>query len=163
MDCTAKKAGRWKVTDAQIAGELVRRCGILAFAARALGISRTTIHLRINASPRLQEIRDSARETLFSLAEAKLESALDSGVVWAVLFVLNTLGRTDGLFEPDESLAGQSPSRSRTQSGDADAEIETGPIDVDVDVAHSNLLTAVRNGEPWAIKYCLRTLGGDKG
>lgn len=176
MSC-AINAGQFKVSEDQIADEIVNQAGILTHVATALGVSRTTVHHRIKECERLQEVRDTAWMSLFNAAEGELQLAIDDGEVWAILFTLNTLGRVEGfgppLPPPRPSKKAQVGNSGDRQGANKQPVVEQTEqlvlMDLDeprgqiVDSAHRNLLHSVKAGEPWAIKYCLRTLGSAYG
>ncbi len=95
------KARRLKVTDTEIGDALWKCRGIVKEAADRLGVTRVLVFDRIKKNPQLQYIRDSSRRMCMGYAEAGLDDALAEKKPWAILFVLQTLGRTDGLFDPE--------------------------------------------------------------
>jgi hypothetical protein len=67
--------------------------GLLALAARKLGLTYQAVHKRVNESPRLQALVKQCREELADTAEAKLKQAVLNGESWAVDKVLKSLRR----------------------------------------------------------------------
>ncbi len=185
------KARRLKVMDTEVGDALWKCRGVVTEAADRLGVSRTLVSERIRKNPQLQYIRDSSRRICFDYAEAGLDDALAEKKPWAILFVLKTLGRTDGLFDPEPRPCGE---EAVAQAGSGGPEAARGseatlvgeagkamggrsrkkrsseaPIELDeergrkLDGSHRNLLDALEDGAPWAIKYCLKTFGASKG
>ena len=67
---------------------IVEHRGNLAAIARALHVSRGTIHNRIADSPRLQQMIDDARETYVDSVESALYENALTGNVAAQIFVM---------------------------------------------------------------------------
>jgi hypothetical protein len=74
--------------------------GLVAFAAKDLGMARESLHRRIQRSTRLQAVLASSRETVTDLAESRLIQAIDNGEPWAVALYLRTRGKDRGYVEP---------------------------------------------------------------
>ncbi|ABY33534.1 MAG TPA: Fis family transcriptional regulator [Chloroflexus aurantiacus] len=70
--------------------------GLIALAARDLGVSRQALYARIKRDPELLACIEHEREAIVDLAEQKLFEALDKGERWAVMLVLTRLGRHRG-------------------------------------------------------------------
>ena len=70
--------------------------GILAVAARALGIPRGTLAARVSRDPRLQAVVAEAREVLLDDAESVILQAVQAGDKKVARWVLATLGRGRG-------------------------------------------------------------------
>ena len=64
--------------------------GNIAAIARALGVSRGTIHNRINESPTLAKALEDARETMIDNAESMLYKRMMDGDITALIFFLKT-------------------------------------------------------------------------
>lgn len=79
-----------------IAAALTQSYGIIAWAARQLGMSRQALYERIARDPALRLTLEHAREELVDIAEMQLAAALDRGERWAVALVLTRLGRHRG-------------------------------------------------------------------
>lgn len=73
--------------------------GIIARAARKLGVSREYLFRYISKHPDLQAVRDEARELLLDLAEEGLIDALVKKAPWAIQFTLARLGKDRGYTE----------------------------------------------------------------
>lgn len=85
------KAGRPREhTDAEIADAIRGSLGILAIAAKRLGITRMGLWKRIAASPHLQEVRDEENERLGDLAESKLVALIEREDPHSIQFALRT-------------------------------------------------------------------------
>lgn len=70
--------------------------GLIALAARDLGVSRQALYARIKRDQELLACIEHEREAIVDLAEQKLFEALDRGERWAVMTVLSRLGRYRG-------------------------------------------------------------------
>lgn len=89
-------------TDAQVIAALQQSGGIMAHAARKLGIDRSTLHTRIHKSPVLMGALDEAKETNLDVAESKLMKAVNDGELAAIFFYLKTQGKRRGYIERHE-------------------------------------------------------------
>jgi Bacterial regulatory protein, Fis family len=85
-----------RLTVKAVAKALKKTHGNISAAARSLSVSRKAIQLRIHADPKLQRILIDERESQCDDAESMLAEAILAGEKWAVMFVLNTLGRSRG-------------------------------------------------------------------
>lgn len=83
-------------TDNQIIEALKAAHGLIAVAARALGVDRRTIHNRASRSPAIRDALAEAREHIVELAEQRLFEKVDSGELPAVTFLLSRLARSKG-------------------------------------------------------------------
>jgi len=92
-----------KLTNTQIKTALAETGGVMATAARRLGVSRDTLYRRVNATPELAEARALARDLFLDEAETALLDLVRAGNLPAVLFVLRVLGRHRGWTEQPES------------------------------------------------------------
>lgn len=70
--------------------------GLIALAARDLGVSRQALYARVKRDPELLACIEHEREAIVDLAEQKLFEALDRGERWAIMAVLSRLGRHRG-------------------------------------------------------------------
>ena len=102
-----------KTTVADIEPLVVEYNGNVAAIARKLGVSRATIHKRIQESAALRQAIDDARETMVDNVESALYREVLNGNVTAMIFWLKTQGKRRGWVE-------------RTEITGADA----GPLDV---------------------------------
>lgn len=98
---TPKKPGR-RVSEEEITVLLTKHFGNISHVARLLGVDRSTLHLRINKSAKLQQIVMDARERMVDDAESALHAAILQRDGWAVCFTLKTIGRTRGYIEKQE-------------------------------------------------------------
>lgn len=87
---------RQKVTDRQIAEALIKTGGIVLYAARALGIHRNTIHLRMNRNKRLMKIAGDCIEDNLDKCEDWVAKYIDQGDKDMIRFYLNNKGRSRG-------------------------------------------------------------------
>ena len=75
----------------------LRQCdGIASQTAKALGISPQAVRKRIREDKVLQSVADEAKESLIDLAQSKLRPLLEKGNLKAVIFVLQSWGRSRG-------------------------------------------------------------------
>lgn len=93
---------RGRRTDKTIEATLRSSYGLVATAARRLGMSRTNLYKRISKSERLQAALEDAREEIVDTGELKLIQAVGKGEAWAIAFVLKTLGKSRGFVERKE-------------------------------------------------------------
>lgn len=91
-----------KKTDKLIAKGLEAAMGNVSAAAKALGYSRSGLHLRISESPYLQQVQKDLRESMTDNAESSLNRAILGGEAWAVCFYLKCLGKDRGYVERTE-------------------------------------------------------------
>lgn len=96
------KAVAPRATSAQVAAALDKSRGLVSVAARALGISRTTLYAYVEKDPALQAALSDARELTTDVAEAKLFQAVEKGEAWAICFYLKTQGKGRGYVERQE-------------------------------------------------------------
>lgn len=122
-------------TNAQIAEALVSTRGMLALAAKTLGISRTTLWSRLKTTPSLRAVAEEQADVILDIAEGHLVSAVVSGDMDQVRFYLRTKGRARGYGDrleikaedlSNEQLlalyaADPDPERSPTRDGEARA------------------------------------------
>ena len=88
-----------KRTDAQIIDALKEARGMVAVAARKLGVSRVTIYNRRDKSEAVRDAIEEARDFTTDVAELKLYESIQKGEAWAVQFYLKTLGKDRGYVE----------------------------------------------------------------
>lgn len=84
------------LTDEKIEEALLAHHGLVAVAARALGVRRETVHVRIGKSERLKQVLKEAREITVDQAESKLIEAIDEREGWAIKYFLGTQARHRG-------------------------------------------------------------------
>ena len=83
----------------EVAAALRKNNGMLAAAARELGVSRQTVYNYINKYVTVKEARDEARDTLLDMTETKLFEAIQKGNITAIMFALKTIGKERGYVE----------------------------------------------------------------
>jgi predicted DNA-binding transcriptional regulator AlpA len=67
--------------------EAVRAAGgVMAHAAKMLGIARSTLYARLAVEPALREFREEVRDETIEIVESKLVRAALAGEPWAVRF-----------------------------------------------------------------------------
>lgn len=81
--------------------------GNLSAVAKKIGVSRMTIHNRINANPHLQEVLADARESMIDHAESVLHKNVMNGMETSLIFFLKTQGYKRGYgrqgnYDPDQ-------------------------------------------------------------
>jgi hypothetical protein len=76
--------------------------GIVASAARILGIDRSTVQRYINNYPTIKAALENEREVWTDIAESQLIRAVRKGSLPAVMFYLKTVGRNRGYIERQE-------------------------------------------------------------
>ena len=85
-----------KITIADIEPLVTEYNGNIAAIARRLGVSRGTIHNRMDDSPTLRTAIDDARETMIDNVESALYREVLNGNVTAMIFWLKTQGKRRG-------------------------------------------------------------------
>jgi hypothetical protein len=83
-------------TDAQIIEAIRNSRGLIAVAARKLGVSRRTVYNRMEKSEDIREALDEARDFVLDVGQAKLYQAVENGESWAIQYLLTTLGKSRG-------------------------------------------------------------------
>ena len=91
-----------KITIADIEPLVTEYNGNIAAIARRLGVSRGTIHNRIDESPTLRTAIDDARETMLDNVESALYREVLNNNVTAMIFWLKTQGKRRGWVERQE-------------------------------------------------------------
>ncbi len=76
------------LTVEQIANALKAKAGNVTEAAKALGVTRQTVHNRIKASPTLQQVVQDSREELVDIAELALRREVLNGNMTAIIWTL---------------------------------------------------------------------------
>lgn len=76
--------------------------GLLAAAARELGIDRSTVWRYCQRFPTIQKALDDARDTNLDYAEGQLMRAVKAGNVTAIMFLLKTVGKSRGYVDRQE-------------------------------------------------------------
>lgn len=85
-----------KFTAEQAAEALMRSGGVVAAAARALGVTRSTLHSYINKYATVRAAYEEANETNLDIAEGKLLEQVRAGDPKQIRFYLRTKGRSRG-------------------------------------------------------------------
>src|SRR4051794_40711933 len=93
---TRPRRYRRRPSNAAIIAAMQAANGLLAPAARRLGVHRQRLHEWIAADQALQAVRDEMREDVLDLAEGKLVAAVEAGDMTSVYFLLRSLGRKRG-------------------------------------------------------------------
>jgi transposase len=70
--------------------------GLIAVAARRLGVSRQAVYKAVQRWPELGEVVDDQRAELLDLAESKVYAAVARGNLKACCWVLDRLGKDRG-------------------------------------------------------------------
>jgi acyl-CoA reductase-like NAD-dependent aldehyde dehydrogenase len=93
-----------RLTIAKIKEAIANADGVIAEAARTLGVSRMTIYRRIEESDDLRAAVEDAREELTDIAERELGKAIRAGNMTAIIFHLkgSPSGRKRGYSERTE-------------------------------------------------------------
>jgi len=76
--------------------------GFLSYTAKMLNRTAAAVTLRIQRSPRLQEVLEEIKSASVDLGEAQLVRAVKDGEPWAIRFLLSHLGRDRGYFTRQE-------------------------------------------------------------
>ena len=76
--------------------------GLLAAAARKLGVSRTTVYRYVNKYATVKSALDESRESNIDYVEGQLMKAINRGSVPAIMFFLKTVGKSRGYVERQE-------------------------------------------------------------
>lgn len=101
---------------------IIEASGSISGAAKALGLHRSSLWLRIQKDERLERVLHQAREELVDLAESKLKEAIEDGAPWAISLALKTLGKGRGYVERVET-EDKSPAPANPWEGKTDDEI----------------------------------------
>lgn len=88
---------------------LTKSHGLVAFAARRLGVSRQAVYNMINRHPEVNEAMIDAREELLDLAETKVFAAVAQGNLKICCWVLERLGKHRG-YTKQITIASSGPS-----------------------------------------------------
>jgi hypothetical protein len=83
-------------SNTKIIEALQQNAGLMAPAARALGVSRNSLMIRIAKEPELRKVRDEAVEIMLDIAEGHLMNGIRSGDKKDVRYFLRTRGRNRG-------------------------------------------------------------------
>ncbi|RZI98570.1 MAG: Fis family transcriptional regulator [Brevundimonas sp.] len=95
-----------RITHAEIVAALQRNFGILALAAKDVGLSRQALERRIARSPALKAAWLDLRETGLDLCEAVLWRAINEKNVTIAQWMLERLGKDRG-YNPRTELTGK--------------------------------------------------------
>jgi hypothetical protein len=90
------------LTVKQAEDALKKTAGNVMAAARALGVSRSTLYRKIGESAALQEVLTDTREELVDIAESALRKEVLGGNITAIIFTLKTQGKDRGYVERQE-------------------------------------------------------------
>lgn len=86
----------------QYTDALTESKGMVATAARALGVTRRAVYDAIEKYPKVAEAREEAKEYAVDVGQNQLYIAAQRGDAWAVCFLLKTLGKSRGFVEKQE-------------------------------------------------------------
>ena len=89
-------------TAEQVIDAIRRNNGLLAAAARDLGIDRVTVYRYVKRYPTIAPALEDARETTLDFAEGQLMKAVKAGNVTAIMFLLKTVGKSRGYVDRQE-------------------------------------------------------------
>ena len=87
---------RKRHTVADYTEAITKSHGLVAFAARRLGVSRQAVYNMVNRHPEVNEAMIDAREELLDLAESKVFAAVARGNLKICCWVLERLGKHRG-------------------------------------------------------------------
>jgi len=90
------------VTVEQVIEAIRKSHGLLATAARDLGVTRQTVYNYVKRYRRVAHAVDEARDSILDMAEGQLFSAVQKGSIPAMMFLLKTVGRTRGYVDRQE-------------------------------------------------------------
>lgn len=102
--------------------------GLIAVAARSLGISRRQLYHERDRHPEIAEAIEEAREIIVDKAENSLYKQIEEGNTIATIFLLKTLGKSRGYIE----------SRDTNVTGDVVVDLVTVPNRQQFDSDESN-------------------------
>lgn len=91
-----------RLTVEQIENAIKQTAGNISQAAKALGVSRSTINRRVAESASLKQLVEDTREELVDIAESALRREVVAGNITAIIFTLKTQGKTRGYVERQE-------------------------------------------------------------
>lgn len=89
-------------TDAQVIAALQASAGVMAHAARKLGIGRSMMFRRVHENEKIKAAWEEAKETNIDLAESKLMQAVQNGELPAIFFYLKCQAKHRGYIEKKE-------------------------------------------------------------
>lgn len=88
-----------RITNKDVKEALEKNKGIVSYAARALGCSRTVIYQRLNKYPDVHEAWESAKNGAIDYVEGKLFEQISHDNITAIIFYLKTQGKHRGYSE----------------------------------------------------------------
>lgn len=86
-------------TNKQIIDALNKSGGIVAGAAKMLGMNRSALSRRIGKSPELKAAYEDVQESTLDLVESKLLGEIQGGNITAMIFYLKCKGKKRGFVE----------------------------------------------------------------
>lgn len=95
----------------QIISVLEKNGGYIVRSAKALGISHSSLSLRIKKSKRLQDALYVIKESQLDLAESKLITKIREKDLGAICFYLKTQGKKRGYIEKAEFELSSDPNK----------------------------------------------------
>jgi len=99
-----KKLTRERLTKKKVEEAIRASHGVLAVAARALGVTRQGLYAAIQRHG-LDGLLREVREEFLDDVESRLIQAALQGKPWAVMFVLKTIGKERGYTERVEQVS----------------------------------------------------------
>lgn len=70
--------------------------GVVVHAAKSLGVSKTWLYKKLNASKTLQDHLAEIRNDIVDMAEYRLRERVDAGDVTAIIYTLRSMGKRRG-------------------------------------------------------------------
>lgn len=90
------------LTVEQLEHAIRQTAGNISQAAKALGVSRSTVNRRVAESATLKQLVLDTREELVDIAESALRREVLGGNITAIIFTLKTQGKERGYVERQE-------------------------------------------------------------
>ena len=91
-----RRGGLQKLTPARVREAIWKRAGVIAHAARALGVTRQALYKYLRAHPDLAEALHEARETFLDIAEGNILRGIRAGDLKLSQLYLMTKGKSRG-------------------------------------------------------------------
>lgn len=85
-----------RITKTNFKEAIIKTGGNQSVIAKRLGVGRSAISMFLKKNPEMGDFLNEEKEMIVDLAENQLLQALNRGEKWAVLRVLDTLGRKRG-------------------------------------------------------------------
>jgi NADH:ubiquinone oxidoreductase subunit E len=107
-------------TAEQVIDSIRKNHGILAAAARDLGVTRNTVYRYVKNYPTVEAALEDERQIWIDMAESELIKAVKKGNITAIMFFLKTVGRNRGYVERQEITGKDDGAIIVTLRGDGD-------------------------------------------